>query len=84
MANKVLKQNAIRPVLSSAPSGLAGVFYFDSGLSKLRFHNGSTFAELADFVQLQSTTTGSSGATLVKGDNKSYTNKIFFNEDILY
>jgi hypothetical protein len=74
MADKVKQSGALRPILSTAPSGLAGVFYWDSGLSKLRFHNGTSFAELADFAQLGSDTSGSSGATKVKADNKSYSN----------
>jgi hypothetical protein len=74
MANKVLRQNAIRPILATAPTGLAGVIYYDSGVSKLQFHNGTAFVELADFGQLGSTTSGASGATKLGGDNKTYSN----------
>lgn len=74
MANKVKQMGAIRAILPSAPSGLSGVLYYDSGLSKLRFFNGSVFAELADFVQLQDTGVGTAGSNLVNGENKAYTN----------
>ena len=77
MGTNILKyQHAIRVgKLGSAPSTPdSGTLYWDTGASKLKLYNGSVFVNVADLTVLGSDTASSSGASLVKGENKAYAN----------
>lgn len=77
MASGTLKLNGALKLgrLPSAPSDPSGgLIYYDSTASEFRLYNGSTFVQVADYGQLGSSTSGSSGATQIKGDNKAYAN----------
>lgn len=75
MASGTLKFNGAIKLgqLASAPlDPAAGMLYYDSSLGELRYHNGTTFTELANFTQLG--VTGASSGALTIGTASTWSN----------